>query len=127
APDRIRWTVANGHANAESIDSPMSLSIIVRWLIAAPLLALFAFFVISNFRVLLEVLRSGLNAGPAPMTLIGGLAGCLALIIMPIASFGERLAYLWVPLIVDLGSAPYYLAMLAVAIWQHLNRNAWSR
>ncbi len=105
----------------------MALSNILRWIVAAPLIALFIFLAISNFRVLVENIRTGLNAGPAPMTLIGGLAGCAALLLTPVMTIGDRVAYLWVPLILDLGSAPFYLSILAVALWQHANPRAWSR
>jgi len=89
---------------------------IARWMIAIPLLIISLYFTLTNFRFLLENFRLGLNAGPAPMTIVGGLAGCLGLLILPYMEFADRLAFIWVPLILDLGSLPFYISLLVLTL-----------
>ena len=98
---------------------------ILRWLIAVPLLLVWLYFAATNLRFLFRNFRVGLDAGPAPVTVVGGLAGCLGLLILPWLGFADRVALLWVPLFLDLGSAPFYLSMLGLAIWQGMNKRAW--
>ncbi len=105
----------------------MNLFDAVRWLIAIPLLLVWLFFTLTNLRFVIQNFQLGLNAGPAPVTIVGGVAGSLGLLIFPYLEFGDRLALLWIPLFLDLGSAPFYISMLALAIWQRLNKTAWHR
>ena len=109
------------------MDTLVTFFDILRWLIAAPLLLVSACFIVTNLRFLFDNIRLGLDAGPAPVTVIGGLTGCLGLLILPVMDFGDRLALLWIPLFLDLGSAPFYLGMLALAIWQHMNNRLWRK
>ncbi len=103
----------------------MNLIDIIRWLIAVPLLVIWLFVAFINVRILIRNLHSSLNEGPAPVTIVGGVIGSLGLIILPYMELGDRLLYLWVPLLLDLGSAPFYICMVVLAIWQRLNKNAW--
>ena len=97
----------------------------LRWLIAVPLLLIWLYFAVTNFRFLLENFRVGLNAGPAPVTIVGGLAGCLGLLLLPWGGFTDRLALLWVPLVLDLGSLPFYVSMLFLFIAQTITEKIW--
>jgi hypothetical protein len=97
----------------------------LRWIIAIPLLILSLYFILTNLRFLLENIRLGLNAGPAPMTMVGGLSGCLGLLILPYMEFADRLALLWLPLVLDLGSLPFYLSMLVLILGQILGIRFW--
>lgn len=98
---------------------------IIRWLIAIPLLSVSLYFILTNFRFLRENFRLGLNAGPAPMTIMGGLSGCLGILVMPYMTFADRLVYIWVPLVLDLGSVPFYLAMAILTLCQALGIRLW--
>ncbi|MBT7952080.1 MAG: hypothetical protein HN764_10685 [Gammaproteobacteria bacterium] len=97
----------------------------LRWIIAIPLLAVSLYFILTNIRFLLENFRLGLNAGPAPMTIMGGLSGCLGLLILPYMEFTDRLALLWLPLILDLGSLPFYVSLLVLTICQGMGVRLW--
>ena len=97
----------------------------LRWLLTLPLLLVSVLFILVNLRVLVLNLRSNLNAGPAPFTLVGGLSGSIALLLLPVGDLGERIGYLWVPLFADLGTAPWYLAMLVLALWQRMHPSVW--
>lgn len=100
---------------------------VLRWLLALPLLAISLFFILTNLRFLLLNFRVGLDAGPAPMTLIGGLAGSLGLLVLPYMTFADRLAVAWVPLVLDLGCLPFYLCMLALTLLQGLGVRLWKK
>ena len=97
----------------------------IRWIIALPLLALSLYFIVTNLRFVAENFRLGLNAGPAPMTIMGGLSGCLGILILPYMTIADRLAYIWVPLVLDLGSLPFYLTMLVLTLCQALGIRLW--
>ena len=105
----------------------MSLLDILRWLITLPLLLVSGYFIITNLRFLIITLRVGLDAGPAPVTIMGGLTGSLGLLIIPVMSFGERLSFFWLPLVLDIGSLPFYGSMLGLAIIQYFNAGIWRR
>ena len=96
---------------------------ILRWIIAVPLLLISLYFIYTNLKFLFQNIQVGFNAGPAAFTLFGGLAGCLGIIIVPYMDIGDRLIYLWVPLVLDLGSIPFYASMIILAIWQHINKD----
>ena len=100
---------------------------VFRWILAIPLLLLSSYFIITNLRFLIETLRVGLDAGPAPVTIMGGLSGCLGLLILPVMSLGERLSLLWLPLILDIGSLPFYSSMLGLAVIQYFNTGIWRK
>lgn len=105
----------------------MTLIDTIRWILTVPLLLVSAYFIVTNIRFLFENIRLGLDAGSAPVTVIGGLSGCIGLLIMPVMTFGERLGLIWILLFLDLGSAPFYLGMLVLAVWQHLNSRIWRK
>ena len=94
----------------------MTIINFIRWIIALPLLLVSLYFILTNFRFLIENFRLGLNAGPAPMTIMGGLAGCLGLLIVPYMEFADRLALIWIPLVLDLGSLPFYISLLVLTL-----------
>lgn len=98
---------------------------ILRWIIAIPLLLVSIFFILTNLRFMLLNIRVGLNAGPAPMTIMGGLSGCLGILILPYMEISDRLALLWLPLVLDLGSLPFYLSLLALTLCQGLGIRLW--
>ena len=103
----------------------MSLLDVVRWIIAVPLLMVSLYFIATNFRFLRENIRLGLNAGPAPMTIIGGLSGVLGLLILPYMEFSQRLALIWLPLVLDLGCLPFYMALLVLTLCRMLGIRLW--
>ena len=105
----------------------MNLFDVVRWIIAIPLLLVWLFFTLTNLRFLFQNFQLGFNAGPAPVTIVGGLAGSLGLLLLPYMAFTDRLALVWVPLFLDLGSAPFYLSMLVLTFWQRLSKHAWHK
>ncbi len=45
---------------------------------------------------------------PSLGPLIGGIAGVAGLSLAPIGSFSDRLPYLWIPFVLDLGSGMYF-------------------
>ena len=100
---------------------------ILRWLVAIPLLLVSAFFIVTNIRFLVETIRLGLDAGPAPVTIMGGLSGCLGILLLPVMSFADRLSLLWIPLLLDIGSLPFYGGMLGLAIVQYFNAGIWRK
>lgn len=100
---------------------------LIRWIAAIPLLLVPAFLIVTNIRFLIENIHLGLDAGPAPVTIMGGISGCLGLLILPVMSLDDRLALIWVPLFLDLGSAPFYLGMLLLTIWQRLDSRIWRK
>ena len=99
----------------------------LRWIFALPLLLISAFFIVTNFRFLLQTLRLGLDAGPAPVTIMGGLTGCIGLLLLPVMGFSDRLSLLWIPLVLDLGSLPFYGGMLGLAVMQYFNTGIWRK
>lgn len=100
---------------------------ILRWLVAIPLLLISTFFIITNIRFLVETIRLGLDAGPAPVTIMGGLSGCIGLLLLPVMGFSDRLSLLWIPLVLDLGSLPFYGGMLGLAVMQYFNTGIWRK
>lgn len=54
--------------------------------------------------------------GISPAPIIGGLIGFVSILVMPIESIATRLAFAWMPLVLDLGTLPYLLVGLAHAI-----------
>jgi hypothetical protein len=80
---------------------------------------------VANFGFLRKNIRLGPNAGPAPMTIMGGLSGVLGLLILPYMEFSERLSLVWVPLVLDLDSLPFYLALLVLALCKALGVRLW--
>jgi hypothetical protein len=109
------------------MDKLTSILDFIRWIIAVPLLAISMYFIVTNFRFLLESFRLGLNAGPAPMTIMGGLSGVLGLLFLPYMEFSDRLALLWLPLVLDLGSLPFYVSMLILFLSQRLGIRLWKK
>jgi hypothetical protein len=109
------------------MDKITSVLDIIRWLIAVPLLSISLYFIVTNFRFLRENFRLGLNAGPAPMTIMGGLCGVLGLLLLPYMEFSERLTLLWIPLVLDLGSLPFYVSMLILFLSQRLGIRLWKK
>jgi len=103
----------------------MNLIEFLRWIIAVPLLMVWLYFSLVNFRILVRNIQTNLNMGPAPVTVVGGLAGVLGLLVLPYLDFVDRLQYAWVPLVLDLGSLPFYASMIVLAIWQGLNKKIW--
>ncbi len=100
---------------------------ILRWLVAIPLLLVSTYFIITNFRFLAKTLKLGLDAGPAPVTVMGGLTGCIGLLLLPVMSFTDRLSLLWIPLVIDIGSLPFYGGMLGLAVLQYFNSGIWRK
>ncbi len=109
------------------MDKLTSLLDIIRWIIAVPLLAISLYFIVTNFRFLLENFRLGLNAGPAPMTIMGGLSGVLGILILPYMEFSDRLTLIWIPLLLDLGSLPFYFSLLMLTLFQGLGVRLWKK
>jgi hypothetical protein len=99
----------------------------MRWIIAVPLLLISAYFIITNVRFMLENFRLGFNAGPAPMTIMGGLSGCIGLLVLPYMEFSDRLALIWVPLVLDIGCLPFYCALLTLTMCQRLGIRLWKK
>ena len=100
---------------------------IIRWVISILLLLVSSYFIITNLRFLFDNFRLGLDAGPAPMTIIGGLSGCLGLLILPYMEFADRLSLIWVPLLLDLGCLPFYFSLLILTLCQGVGIRLWKR
>lgn len=98
---------------------------IIRWLLAVPLLFISGYFILTNFQFLRENFRLGFNAGPAPITIMGGLSGSLGLLLLPCMEFSDRLSLVWIPLVLDIGSLPFYLCLLVLTLCQKFNIRLW--
>ena len=56
--------------------------------------------------------------GISPAPIIGGLAGFSGIMVAPIESFTTRLAFAWMPLVLDLGTLPYLIGALISEVWE---------
>ena len=96
---------------------------IIRWVIAGILGAFFLALAIFNGWALgwRQWVRRELE-GISPAPIIGGLSGFSSIMVMPIESIGTRVAFAWIPLVLDLGTLPYLLGGLVYAIRGHRRR-----
>lgn len=54
--------------------------------------------------------------GPSFAPLLPGIVGVVAVLAAPFGELSDRLSYLWIPLVVDFGSIPYFLAVVFYTI-----------
>ena len=94
---------------------------IIRWAIAIVLGSFFLLLAIFNGWVLgwRQLVRGELE-GISPAPIIGGLSGFISIMVVPIESIATRLAFAWMPLVLDLGTLPFLLGGLA-----HAARERW--
>ncbi len=59
--------------------------------------------------------------GISPTPIIGGGSGFISIMVMPIESIGTRLAFAWIPLVLDLGTLPYLIGGFIYSI----RNNGW--
>ena len=50
--------------------------------------------------------------GPSFAPLLPGIVGVVAILAAPFGELSDRLSYLWIPLVVDFGSIPYFLIVV---------------
>ena len=93
---------------------------IVRWAIAGILGAVFLMLAIFNGWALgwRQLVRGEVD-GVSPAPIIGGDFGFVSIMVMPIESIATRLAFAWMPLVLDLGTLPYLVGGLVYAIKDH--------
>ena len=88
---------------------------IIRWGIAIVLGAIFislgTFNWWAGWRELIGRSPNGVSVAP----MIGGLCGLVGIAIVPIDSITTRLAFAWIPLVLDYGTIPYLVGGLVYA------------
>ena len=75
---------------------------VVRLGLASVLLLIGGVFTLTNWYYLWLGIRH--SQAPSMVPLIGGIAGVAGLSLVPLGSFSDRLPYLWIPFVLDLGS-----------------------
>jgi hypothetical protein len=78
------------------------------WILGALFLSIAAFCIVGNVVVLIRYLLKRKRSSIVP--LIGGLAGMLGMLIIPIRGSGK---WFWLPLVLDYGAVP----MVTGALW----------
>ncbi len=80
----------------------------VRLVLAGFLLLLGGLFTLANWYILWLGIRRRLFSPASSFVsyvpLIGGIAGVAGLSLVPLGSFSDRLPYLWIPFVLDLGT-----------------------
>ena len=61
------------------------------------------------------------EGGPSIAPLVFGVIGMVAVVSAPFGELSERLPYLWIPIVLDCGSGPYFLCV-AYYIFKERNR-----
>ena len=89
----------------------MSFTILV-WIAVSLLGLIFLALALFNaWSMVIQVTRPGQpHVSPAP--LVGGVAGMIAVLLLPIGSISQRLLFAPLPLILDLGCALYFIGGL---------------
>ena len=101
--------MGGGEASVIPLTSP------VRWVLAVTALVCFFVIAVMNIHMLVSNLRHSKAHGASGIPWIGGLAGCLGLLVAP----SELLRSLWwIPMILDVGSIP----MTILGIWLGMRR-----
>lgn len=88
------------------------LQTFVQWLIFLPTLLLFAVAAFFNASIAWRIWVRRETDGPSTAPLIGGLIGMVAVLAAPFGELSQRLPFLWVPLLLDYGSGPYFLMVV---------------
>jgi len=94
----------------------------VRFVFAGSLLLLGGLSTLNNWHhVYLGIRRPGERV-PSLAPLIGGVAGVAGLSLVPLGSFSDRLPYLWLPFVLDPGSALYFGMFVAAMASEVIRR-----
>ncbi len=93
------------------------MSDVLRWLIGGLLLVFFAGAATTNIILAIRARLHGEHHSLVPF--VGGLAGCLGLLILPLEALH---AWWWVPLIIDIGAGYLMLAVVVVGVRWLLRR-----
>jgi hypothetical protein len=99
---------------------------ILRILVASALGLMFIAGAVHNVRVLRRMIAGTLRY-PSQVPLLPGLAGAIALAVLPFPSLHR---YIWVPLVLDPGCLPYLilaLSCLSAEMWRHSRINLVTR
>jgi hypothetical protein len=82
----------------------------IRWIAFVILAAVFALYAAVNAYCLILQFNAGDKpASPSLAPLLGGVAGVLALLVMPVGTISGRAPWLWVPIIADTGTGYYFI------------------
>ncbi len=89
------------------------------WILSLTLLVVFGFFAMVNAYHYGQLLyKSYKKKGPSLAPFIGGISGCIGILIMPVGSLSERLTICWIPLFTDVGCMPYLVNMILTILHQ---------
>jgi len=102
----------------------MQMIEILRWIAAGLLALVFVGANVANLMLLFRRKADESDRSPSPVLLAGGIAGALALTVVPRESFHE---FFWLPLLVDLGTGPFFALSLAIIAYQALKTGSWMR
>jgi hypothetical protein len=82
---------------------------IIQWIAFVLLAAVFALLAGVNAYYLILQFKAGNKPAPSLAPLIGGVAGVLALLVMPAGPISDRALWLWVPIVADTGTGYYFI------------------
>ena len=91
--------------------------ILFRWLVAIPLFALWTYIAALNWYNIAGGFFG--RRVSSPILLFGGVAGMIGVMLMPVEG---ALNWIWVPLVLDYGSAPFLALTFAACGWWGLRR-----
>ena len=97
------------------------MSDILSWALSGLLAAVFVAANIVNLSWFLSKRKEG-EQRASPVLVVGGIAGALALVIAPHQTLEY---YFWVPLVIDLGTGPYFALSAFFTVYEGLRSGAW--
>jgi|APSaa5957512576_1039674.scaffolds.fasta_scaffold45958_2 hypothetical protein len=80
---------------------------VIRWIIAAPLGILFAAIAAANFWCWFIQKTGPGEPHTSVVPIVGGILGAFAMLILPFGSLSQRLWFVWIPPLVDVGCVWY--------------------
>lgn len=84
---------------------------IIRWILASGL-GLFSFLcIVLNFSIFWRSFSGKTKERVSYVGFWGGIVGVCAIMLMPFGIWSNRLTYVWIPLVLDIGSVPSFLSM----------------
>ena len=78
-----------------------------QWVLAGILIAFFILVATVNAIYLVGQVRTRFEYGPSLLPFIGGLAGLGGVMLLPVGNWTDRLAWSWLPPLLDAGTLPY--------------------